>query len=70
MCTLREFISDDDLDEALRMIMNCSPHMIPIYNTVRIHRIKSIQQQNFAFSVIHSRNLNYGSYWAMILSEC
>ncbi|VDN85471.1 unnamed protein product [Brugia pahangi] len=41
MCTIREFISDDDLDEALRMLMNCSPHMIPIYNTVRIHRIKS-----------------------------
>ncbi|EJW84490.1 hypothetical protein WUBG_04597 [Wuchereria bancrofti] len=61
MCTIREFISDDDLDEALRMMMNYSPHMIPIYNMVRIHRIKSIQQRNFAFLVIHSQNPNYGS---------
>lgn len=47
MCTLREFISDDDLDEAFRMLMNCSPHMIPIYNTVRIHRIKRYPTSKF-----------------------
>uniref|UniRef100_A0A0R3RXI5 Uncharacterized protein n=1 Tax=Elaeophora elaphi TaxID=1147741 RepID=A0A0R3RXI5_9BILA len=39
MCTLREFTSDDDLEEALS-ILNC-PAYIPIHNIVRNYRIRS-----------------------------
>uniref|UniRef100_A0A915PZ76 Glycine N-acyltransferase-like protein n=1 Tax=Setaria digitata TaxID=48799 RepID=A0A915PZ76_9BILA len=41
MGTVREFVSDDDLDYVISMLYY-QPYMIPIYNAVRIYRSSSL----------------------------
>lgn len=37
MKNLREFVTADDLDEAVRLL-DCPPHMLPVCNSIRIRR--------------------------------